>query len=75
MSEDNPAFHQSVVRESEETGNIAESQVIPLREVERREIEKALSLYGKSTQGKKLAAQSLGISLATLYRKLEDFLN
>lgn len=75
MAEDNPVFHQFVAREGEKTGNIAESQVIPLREVERREIEKALSLYGKSTQGKKLAAQSLGISLATLYRKLEDFLN
>ena len=55
--------------------NTAEEKVIPLQEVERCEIEKALSLYGKSTQGKKLAAKSLGISIATLYRKLGDLSN
>lgn len=52
-----------------------EEKVVPLREVERREIEKALRLYGKSTQGKKMAAKSLGIGLATLYRKLDDLSN
>ncbi|ABO48807.1 sigma54 specific transcriptional regulator, Fis family [Desulforamulus reducens MI-1] len=47
--------------------------VLPLKEVERREIQKALQLFGESTQGKKSAAKSLGISLATLYRKTEEF--
>ena len=47
--------------------------VLPLKEVERREIQKALQLFGESTQGKKNAAKSLGISLATLYRKTEEF--
>lgn len=58
-----------------EEKNLAEEKVISLREVERREIEKALRHYGKSTQGKKMAAQSLGIGLATLYRKLDELSN
>ncbi len=42
-----------------------------LRELERREIKKALELFGSDTEGKKKAARALGISLATLYRKME----
>ncbi|WP_018305978.1 sigma-54-dependent Fis family transcriptional regulator [Desulfitobacterium hafniense] len=53
----------------------SEEKVIPLQEVEQREIAKALRLHGMNTQGKKEAAKSLGISLATLYRKLEQFSN
>ncbi|HAZ37971.1 MAG TPA: AAA family ATPase [Clostridiaceae bacterium] len=41
--------------------------------LEKRNIEKALELYGKTTAGKKIAAEKLGISLATLYRKLEKY--
>lgn len=39
----------------------------------RRLIEKALMKYGKTTQGKELAAESLGISVATLYRKIKEY--
>lgn len=39
--------------------------------LEKIAIEKALSLYGHSTEGKKNAAKSLGISLTTLYRRLD----
>lgn len=46
--------------------------VTRLRDLERQEIEKALELFGSDTQGKKKAAGELGISLATLYRKLEN---
>jgi len=35
-------------------------------------IDKALKKYGTSTLGKELAAKSLGISVATLYRKLKE---
>ncbi len=38
--------------------------------LEKREIEKALELYGDNTEGKKKAAEALGIGIATLYRKL-----
>lgn len=46
--------------------------IIPLKELERREIQKAIDLYGNTTHGKKEAAHSLGIGLATLYRKLGE---
>jgi transcriptional regulator with PAS, ATPase and Fis domain len=36
-------------------------------------IEKALRKYGDSTTAKEMAAKSLGISVATLYRKMKDF--
>jgi len=36
-------------------------------------IEKALKKYGTTTHGKEMAANSLGISVATLYRKLKEF--
>lgn len=42
-----------------------------LKEFERKEIEEALFLYGDDTEGKKKAAKELGISLATLYNKLQ----
>lgn len=45
--------------------------VTDLKELERREIKKALELFGNDTEGKKKAAGALGISLATLYRKME----
>lgn len=54
--------------------------ITPLKELEYKEILKASRLYGDSTEGKKQAAESLGISLATYYRRLfeieaSDFLN
>lgn len=45
----------------------------PLKETESIEIQRALRIFGDSTSGKRKAAKSLGISLATLYRKLEEF--
>lgn len=45
--------------------------ILPLEEVERRTVEKALQRFGSTTKGKKLAAQRLGIGLATLYRKIQ----
>lgn len=49
---------------------IPEAQVVPLKMLEEQEIRKALKLFGDDTEGKKKAAKALGISLATLYRKL-----
>lgn len=46
--------------------------VIPLKELEKQAINRALELFGNTTQGKRQAASSLGISLATLYRKLDQ---
>jgi transcriptional regulator with PAS, ATPase and Fis domain len=44
-----------------------------LVDVERREIAQALSLYGSTTEGKKVAAKKLGIGIATLYRKIYQY--
>lgn len=46
-------------------------EVLPLSVVEQREIARALTVYGSDTAGKQRAAKSLGIGIATLYRKLE----
>lgn len=60
-----------------ETGTVIQNDtalqevVIPLKELERSEILKALRLCGNDTEGKKQAAKKLGIGLATLYRKVE----
>lgn len=47
-------------------------EIVCLKDLERQEICKALERFGNDTEGKKLAARELGISLATLYRKLES---
>ena len=47
----------------------------PLAVLEERAIRAAIGHYGDSTAGKKQAAKALGLSLATLYRKLTSFSN
>ncbi len=46
--------------------------VEPLSMLERRAIERALVIYGQDSKGKAKAAKSLGIGVATLYRKLKE---
>lgn len=43
-----------------------------VREFEREEIGRLLSLYGSDLKGKKQVAEELGISLATLYNKISE---
>lgn len=45
-------------------------QIRPLKDLEEQEIRRALELFDSGTEGKRQAAKALGISLATLYRKL-----
>lgn len=47
--------------------------IFSLKDLERREIEKAIRICGATTEGKKAAASRLGIGVATLYRKLEQY--
>ncbi|CAB1254901.1 sigma 54-interacting transcriptional regulator [Clostridium sp. MT-14] len=49
---------------------LAHESIKPLKEVEKKYILKALDLYGSDTKGKQMAANKLGIGIATLYRKL-----
>ncbi len=46
---------------------------LSLCELERDALIRALQQYGNSTEGKRLAAKALGISLATLYNKLHRY--
>lgn len=48
-------------------------EIISLKELEEREIEKALKIYGTTTEDKKIIAKKLGIGIATLYRKIDEY--
>ena len=49
------------------------SDTLCLRELERNTIRRALLQFGPTTQGRRAAAQALGISLSTLYRKIQEY--
>lgn len=46
---------------------------LPLRTLEKEHIRRALEHFGKTLDGKKKAARSLGISISTLYNKVKDY--
>lgn len=48
-------------------------EIVPIKELEEKEIRKALELYGTSTEDKKKIAKKLGIGIATLYRKIDEY--
>lgn len=57
----------------EDTFEVNEEEgIMTLDEFERIYIKKVVNHFGNDTKSKKLAAKKLGISLATLYRKIED---
>lgn len=51
----------------------ANTKTLNLKELEKHTIKKALEIYGISTEGKKLASHHLGIGIATLYRKMQEY--
>jgi len=52
-------------------GRDYEDTIIPIKELERKEITKALNKYGYDSEGVVLAAKELGISRATIYRRMK----
>lgn len=48
-------------------------EVIPVNDLEKKEIEKALDKYGHTTAGKLQAAKALNMGKSTLYRKLKAY--
>jgi transcriptional regulator with PAS, ATPase and Fis domain len=50
-----------------------DKQIYTLKELEKKAIGEALNICGWSTEGKKLVALKLGIGIATLYRKIEEY--
>lgn len=66
----------SVGSQSRDSGGIlldrpAVEPIVPLYDLEQRAVHNAVAHFGNSTEGKKLAAEALGIGIATLYRKLK----
>lgn len=49
------------------------SRIVPIKEMEKKLIQDALILYEDSVEGKKMAADALKISIATLYRKIKEY--
>lgn len=45
--------------------------VTPLAELEKKELQKALNYFGNTTESKKKISSALGISIASVYRKLK----
>ncbi len=71
-----PAQFLEAVKEAPEAvvpGQEPNAALEPLSVLEERAIRAALERFGQSTEGKKRSARTLGISLATLYRKMESF--
>lgn len=52
---------------------VGTTEIIPLEQLERESINRALELFGWSEEGKIRAAIALGISRATIYRKISKY--
>ena len=50
-----------------------EDDIYTLKYLEKNAIKNALNKYGTTTEGKKITAMRLGIGIATLYRKIEEY--
>ncbi|MCM0647540.1 sigma 54-interacting transcriptional regulator [Clostridium swellfunianum] len=57
----------------EEHKSLAEEEELKLESIEKKTIIKALKRYGLNTEDKRKAAEALGISLASLYRKINSY--
>lgn len=55
------------------TALVKNDEIIPIDEMEKQALERALAIYGNSLTGKKRAAQELNISLATLYNRIKKY--
>lgn len=54
-------------------GSKNEERIIPIKELEKKEIIKAIEKFGRSKKDIEKAAKSLGISRATIYRKIREY--
>ncbi|MBC2582502.1 sigma 54-interacting transcriptional regulator [Clostridium sp. DJ247] len=63
-----------IIKNTEKTiNNVYSEELLNLKKIESKTIKKALEIYGTTTEGKKLAAIKLGVGIATLYRKIEEY--
>lgn len=66
-----PFINNQGIREKNKSGSLNLGEAVA--ELERGLIEEALEIYGRSTTGKVEAAENLGISKTTLYKKLNRY--
>lgn len=52
---------------------LSHDRILPIKEMEKKLIQNALILYEDSVEGKKMVADALKISVATLYRKIKEY--
>ena len=74
MMEDNEIKYNHLpvrVQNSIKKTHIVQKLSDKVKETEKQEIIKAIKIFGEDIEGKKRAAEALGISLATLYNKLK----
>ncbi|GAA0731246.1 sigma 54-interacting transcriptional regulator [Clostridium malenominatum] len=64
---------KSILNKKGKQKALDDTEICNLKNLEKKEIEKALNLYGRTTEGKKISAVKLGIGIATLYRKIEEY--
>ena len=66
---------QNVREYNNQIDQVCDERIRSLCEVEKEHILKAVASYGDNTKGKEAAAKQLGIGIATLYRKLNEYCN
>lgn len=64
---------EKLIEKVEKASMYEHNKILNLKQMERQTIKNALSIYGFSTEGKKMSAIKLGIGIATLYRKIEEY--
>ncbi|WP_125154809.1 sigma-54 interaction domain-containing protein [Clostridium rectalis] len=64
---------KNIVENIVETKINKDDEIYNLKDLEKTTIIRALNRFGRSTDGKKMAAAKLGIGIATLYRKIEEY--
>ena len=61
---------QAMTRKLEK--KLTSGNTLSMRDIENQTINDLLNQYGNTTESKKKVAQKLGISLATLYRRMKE---
>lgn len=62
-----------LINRRSETQSNSKEEIIPIKELEKREIKKAINHLAGKKQSMNLAASLLGMSRATLYRKMKEY--
>jgi len=67
-----PSYLKTKVVKANSTHSNNIDEILPLSILEQQSIQHAITHFGNSTEGKRKAAEALGISCSTLYRKLSS---